>query len=387
MILLDKPLISDFVKQSIRNGHISALDTGNVIEPGNVPLLNEEEVVKRMKESPNINLHTTSENALGWVYKHLDFTELPEKINLFKDKVVFRKLIADIFPDFFFKEVNVNKLDELNINEFPLPFIIKPSVGFFSMGVHKVFNEESWQTVKLKIKREVEEIKSVYPKEVLSLESFIIEECIQGTEYAFDAYFDDDGKAVVLGVLKHPFSGEGDVSDRVYITSKSIVRKNLQAFDDFLAKLGERANLKNFSLHTEVRIDEQGNLVPIEVNPLRFGAWCTSADLTHFAFGFNPYIYYINKLKPDWDQILSTSNDDIFSIIILDNSTGYPPEKISFFDYQAVLDQLRQPLELRKIDYHKYPIFAIIFAQTRADEYGELDTLLHSDLKEFAKIH
>ncbi len=383
MILLDKPLISDFVKQSIRDGHFQALDTGNMIAAGELNLLHDEDVIISMQKSPATNLHTTSENALAWIYENLRFTDLPEKISLFKDKYAFRKLLSDLYPDFFFKKVLSGDLDKLDISTFPLPFIIKPATGFFSMGVYKVFDDNSWETVKNQIGEDIVRIRSIYPDEVLNLDSYIIEECIRGDEYAFDAYYDHDGKATVLGVLEHPFSGEGDVSDRVYNTSAEIVRSKLGIFDAFLEDLGSRAQLKNFSLHTEVRIDEHGNLVPIEVNPLRFGAWCTSADLTHYAFGFNPYEYYINNIKPDWPKILSSSDGDIYSIIILDNSTGYSADEIKSFDYEALIHDLGEPLELRKIDYHQYPIFGILFTHTDASNYDRIEQILQDDLKKF----
>ncbi len=94
MILLDKPLVSDFLKQSVREGLFQALDTGNVIAPGEVPLLQASDVIEKMKANPGINLHTISENALAWIYNNLDFTGLPEKISLFKNKLAFRELIA-----------------------------------------------------------------------------------------------------------------------------------------------------------------------------------------------------------------------------------------------------------------------------------------------------
>ena len=383
MILLDKPLISDFVKQSIRDGHFQALDTGNVIEPGEIRLLHDEDVIDNMRNNPAVNLHTTSENALKWIYDNLTFTGLPEKINMFKDKFAFRKLLSDMYPDFFFRKVHVTELDSIDISTFPRPFIIKPTIGFFSMGVHKVFDENDWLAVKEKIRTEIKEIRSIYPNEVLNLDTYIVEECISGAEYAFDAYFDGDGKAVVLGVLEHPFSGEGDVSDRVYNTSDKIVGANLVIFDEFLAQLQKRASLKNFSLHVEVRIDDTGSLVPIEVNPLRFGAWCTSADLTHYAFGFNPYAYYINSIKPDWASIFSASDESIYSIIILDNSTGYSADKIKGFNYDKLLSRFSSPLELRKIDYHEYPLFGILFTKTEPGNYGEIESILHSDLREY----
>ena len=386
MILLDKPLVSDFLKQSIRDSLFQALDTGNVIDPGELSLLQEADVIGRMHKNPVTNLHTTSENALSWIYNNLGFSGLPEKINLFKDKFTFRRLLSDMYPDFFFRKVRLTELDKLDISTFPRPFIIKPTVGFFSMGVHKVFDEDGWPAVKEKIRTEIKEIRSIYPNEVLNLDTYIVEECISGAEYAFDAYFDDDGKAVILGVLEHPFSGEGDVSDRVYNTSAKIVGANLGIFDEFLSQLQKRASLKNFSLHVEVRIDNSGSLVPIEVNPLRFGAWCTSADLTHYAFGFNPYAYYINSSKPDWAGILSSSDESIYSIIILDNSTGYSADKIKGFNYEKLLSRFSSPLELRKIDYHEYPLFGILFTKTEPGNYGEIERVLHSDLREYIEL-
>jgi len=43
-----------------------------------------------------------------------------------------------MFPDFYFKAVKVEDLADINFSELPLPFVIKPSAGFMSMGVHKV---------------------------------------------------------------------------------------------------------------------------------------------------------------------------------------------------------------------------------------------------------
>jgi len=339
-----------------------------------------------MKANPGINLHTISENALAWIYNNLDFTGLPEKISLFKNKLAFRELIADQYPNLFFRKVTVSEMHELDISTFPTPFIIKPAVGFFSMGVHKVFDPDGWEHAKAKIIAELDAIHNIYPEEVLSLETYIAEACIEGKEYAFDAYFDDNGNAHILGVMEHPFGGEGDVSDRVYNTSVGIIKRHFSTFESFLKMIGERAGLKNFSLHTEVRIDAHGKLVPIEVNPLRFGAWCTSADLMHYAFGINPYAMYINKEVPDWDRILADADDSIYSIIILDNSTGIPAEEIHSFDYNKILNTLSQPpLELRKIDYHQYPIFGILFIRTEHENYGEIEEILHDDLKEFIK--
>ncbi|WP_372644924.1 ATP-grasp domain-containing protein, partial [Ancylomarina sp.] len=225
--------------------------------------------------------------------------------------------------------------------------------------------------------------KRLFPIEVVNASSFIIEEVIAGDEFAFDAYFDDKGDAVVLGISKHLFASEKDVSDRVYYTSKELIRKHLQQFKDFVQALGDKAEIRNFPVHVEVRVDEKGTLIPIEVNPMRFGGWCTTADLTNKATGLNPYHCFLNNIRPDWDQILREMDDEIYSLIILDNSTGIPSENIAQFDYEKLLKQFSNPLELRKIDYKTYPIFGMLFTKSEKSKFGEVEEILVSDLRKF----
>ena len=132
-------------------------------------------------------------------------------------------------------------------------------------------------------------------------------------------------------------------------------------------------------------IDDGGKLLPIEVNPLRFGAWCTSADLTHHAFRFNPYTYYINKLKPDWDEILKASGDHVYSIVILENSTGIKAKDIVAFDYDKAVRALgnTEVLELRKINFSEYPIFGILFTRTAPGDQANIERILQADMKDF----
>jgi len=386
MILLDKPLVSDFVKDSIRQKKFAALDTGNLLENGALETLTDEEVIDAFKLNPSQRLHTISENAIGWIEENLGFTQLPEKIRIFKDKFLFRELTKDLFPKLFYVKYELGDLDKIDTGTLPFPLIIKPNIGFFSMGVHKVFSKAGWKETIEKIKLEAKDMQDVYPGAVLNTASFIIEECIEGDEYALDAYYDEVGLPVVTGMMKHLFGGADDVSDRVYQTSAAIVDENLVSFNSLLEEIGSRAALKNFSLHLELRVDQEGNAVPIEVNPLRFGAWCTSADLMHYAYGFNPYEYYIKGLNPDWDDIIKNSTQDIYSIIILDNSTGTPAEKIKSFDYDKILLDLGDVLELRKIDYHQYPIFGILFTRTAPKDYSMIEKILHDDLRKYIRV-
>jgi ATP-grasp domain len=389
MFFVDKPYISDFLKKTIKENAIPVVGTDIAKKMGlyeGTSIIDEKNAPAIIKKLDNPVIYTTSENSLGWIAEHLKFSDLPSKIEIFKDKIKFRELTKSIFPDFSFKAVHIADLKELKFNELPVPFIIKPSVGFFSMGVYKVSTIEEWlKTIDL-ISAEIKQIKNLYPEQVLNTNSFIIEQCINGEEFAVDAYYNSIGEPVILSVFKHTFASNADVSDRVYTSSKNIIENNLEEFTEFAEKIGNRAEVKNFPVHIELRRESTGTLLPIEVNAMRFGGWCTTSDLSYRAYGFNPYLYYYNQKKPDWQELLKGKEDKLFNIIVLDNSTGFDASKITSFNYDKLLSTFEKPLELRKIDYKEYPVFGFLFTETRKDNFIELKNILDSDLKEFISI-
>jgi hypothetical protein len=253
------------------------------------------------------------------------------------------------------------------------------------MGVYRVNSVAEWKTTIKQLHEEIDQIAHLYPEEVLNTSKFIVEEYITGTEFAIDAYFDSEGKITVLNIFEHLFGSDKDVSDRVYISSKDIIEQWLSKFGAYLQKIGDLSGLRNFPLHAELRVDESGLIVPVEVNPLRFGGWCTTADMTWFSYGFNSYEYFLNGRKPDWNKILKGKENKVYSVIVLDNSTGFQVDEIHSFDYDKLLDTFDHPLELRKIDYHQYPVFGFLFTETSTSNMQELITILKSNLKEFIR--
>ena len=386
MILLEGPYVSDFLKQTIKDFSIPVINnsfSSEIFDRNSQQLISEKEVVEYMKQHPEQLIYTNSENSIHWVEKHLSFTRLPEKINLFKNKVRFRELLRNQFPDYFFKSIPFGELGITDVSDFSFPFIIKPAVGFFSMGVYKVDKPEEWKEIVEKITEEVQRVQHLYPKEVFDSTEFIAEANIEGTEYAIDCYYNAEGKPVILNIMKHLFSSDKDMSDRVYITSKEIISSNLVQMKRFLEEMGNAAGINNFAAHVEVRIDDNGRIVPIEVNPMRFGGWCTTPDLAWYAHGFNIYDYFLSQREPAWDQLLADKDGQVYSVVVLDNSTGTEGNSIQSFDYEKLLQDFENPLELRKVDYRSYPLFGFVFAQTKSDQMDELIRILKSDLSEY----
>ncbi len=386
MFFVDKPYISDLFKTTVRDYDIPVIDTDKTKNSSllsGTKIVSKEQAISTSREDSNLKVYTTSENSISWIVKHLAGTGIPQRIDLFKDKLKFRRMTQPLFPDLFFKEVRVQDLLTIQVHDIHLPFIIKPTVGFFSMGVYKVSSYDEWKNTADAILEEIDQIKDLYPEEVLDTSSFIIEQCINGDEYALDAYYDASGDPVILGIFKHIFASDSDVSDRVYISSKNIIESNLLEFTDFTREIGALAKVTNFPVHIELRREHDGTLLPIEVNPMRFGGWCSTADMSSMAYEFNPYLYYYLDKKPDWPTLLKEKEGKLFSLIVLDNSTGIDGDEIISFDYEKVLSGFEKVLELRKIDYRIYPVFGFLFTETREDNFIELENILNSDLNEF----
>ena len=389
MILIDKPYVSEFLINTIKENNFQIVATAvakELIPDKKLNWVAESEAIKTYKNKPNLPVYTNSENTINWIEKNFSFSKLPDFIQVFKNKIKFRELIQDSFPNYFFKGIKYSDLDSLKIDEVVFPFIIKPAIGFFSLGVHKVDNPAEWAAVLAKIKSEITAIQGFYPIEVLDTDYFIIEECIKGEEYAIDCYFNKKSEPVILNILHHVFSSGKDVSDRVYTSSQEIIENIKPIVQKFLQNIGSKLDLINFPIHIEVRIDKNGFLNPIEVNPMRFGGWCTTPDLSWFAYGINSYEYFLQGKKPDWAEIFKTRQDKKYSIILLDNNSGIPVNQITSFDYDLLLNEFENPLTLRKVDFNEYPIFGILFTETSKGNEQELRQILTSDMRKYITL-
>jgi hypothetical protein len=384
MILIDNPYVSDFLINTIKENNfeiVSTKEARSLMHDDSLNWISEDDAKHKMLNRANPLIYTNSENALAWIFNNLKETPLPDQIKLFKDKFKFRELVKDIFPDFLFRKITIDEIQSLDIKTLKLPFVIKPSLGFFSIGVHIVRNMSDWYTAQKELN--YDNLKSIYPKEVMDASTFIIEEYITGEEFAIDAYFDANGEVVVLNILHHMFSSSTDVSDRVYSTSQSIIRTYKESVEAFLKPIGKKANLKNFPLHIEVRIDDKEVITPIEINPQRFGGWCTTGDLAWYAFEFNSYQYFLQNKKPNWDEIFKHTKNEIYSIVLLNNNSGLQPEEISHFDFDRLQQDLENILVIRKLDFNTYPAFGILFTETPEGNEKELKDILNSDLRKY----
>ncbi|MDD2196329.1 MAG: ATP-grasp domain-containing protein [Bacteroidales bacterium] len=385
MFIIDEPYVSELFKDTIIKNRYKLLKNEFALKSEHYDselLYDNEQMIEAFKS--NQLLYLNSENSIEWIADNLSFSELPQHINVFKNKALFRDMTRKMYPNFYYKQLDINELRSFKVDEVKKPFIIKPAVGFLSLGVYTVNSNNDWvKTVEL-IEKEMVDVKSMFPKEVLDTSKFIIEEYIDGTEYAFDAYYDNEGKPVIINILKHIFASTEDVSDRLYLTSKSIINEFISPFQEFLEEIGDILKIRNIPIHVEVRVNGD-TIVPIEVNPMRFAGLCTT-DIAYFAYGINPYEYFIERKKPDWNSILKNKDGKVYSVTILDKPKDIDASAIKQFDFERVLKSFEKPLEVRKMDIKRYPIFGFVFAETRKENLIELENILKNDLREFIKL-
>jgi len=388
MFILDKPYVSKYLEDTALKNNYPVLNSAAIeaLKLGfELNFFCEESAISQIKEGKERFIYCNSENAIDWIVKNLDFTDIPRQINLCKDKVQFRKLISKIYPDFYFKEILLDEIKTLDCSNLEFPLILKPKIGFLSFGVYPIYNKKDWQNTVQSLQNDIEKYKEIFPKSVVNTSSFIIEEMIEGEEFAIDVYFNFENKPVILNIYNHPFSGSNDVSDRIYFTSKKIVKTYLEKFEALFEKIGAAADFKNFPCHIELRVNEKtGAVIPIEINPMRFAGWCL-CDLAHYAFNINPYVYYFEQKRPNWDEILSNMDDKIYAFTIGDIQKGINNKDIKDVDYKKYSDCLEsfncKVLELREIDYKNFPIFALAFI--KFEDTAVINSILKADFSKY----
>jgi hypothetical protein len=388
MFFIDEPYVSAYLAQQLERQQYPVVMTPQskkLLSDYRINFISLDEARKILEDDIYHPIYMNSENSLSYISGWESWFPAASSAALCKDKAAFREHIQPFYPDFFFRRVHLDDLGAVNPEELVYPCIIKPSLGFFSLSVHYVENAQMWTAIVGKIRKEAQIINRSYPSTVVAASDFIIEECIEGEEYAVDAYYDRDGIPVVMGIYHHLFSSGSDVSDRVYMTSSSIRAEVRERVIETLEHLNREKRFRVFPIHAELRISSRHGCIPIEVNPLRFGGWCTTGDLNGYAQGLGQYQAFMEQMKPNLLQD-PEGQDDIFSVIVLDNSTGIEPHHIRSFSFDALEHRLSGVLEIRPVDHRRFNVFGFVFARTPKKQIAELYEILSDNLRDFVIV-
>lgn len=382
MIIIDAPYASapllDYIEES--QHPVLANDfSRSLAGERSINLVDEAEAILRLETGDRV--YTNSENALAWIMDHVDNPELTEAIELFKDKALMREELASLNPDLFYATVGRDELDTVNVDDLPLPVVLKPSVGFCSMGVYVIEEPGDWADALADIARCEEGWHSRYPESVVGGDVYIIEGFIGGVEYALDCYYDENGAPHILNILRHDFAGPDDTSDRLYLTDEVIVNEMAPRFMDWLRAVNEVAHARNIPIHVELRVD--GDVIaPIEFNPLRF-AGLGGTDVAYFGVGLRTYEAFLENKPVDLAALYGAHPGQVFSMSLLNPAPGADLSRP--FKSDALLERFSHVLSYHSFDPEVVGFYGFLFLQTDREGAGaaERDWLLNSDLMEF----
>lgn len=382
MVILEEPYASTLLLDWLRETSHPVLRsrfTERLASEHGLNLVDNEEAVQRINSGERV--YTNSENALSWIVENTNNEDLLKGIKIFKDKASTREKLRSLDPDLFFKVVDIDELVSIDPTELPLPIILKPSVGFCSMGVYTIENEDDWSHALDSIKADSDTWRNMYPESVIETDTFVLEGYIDGQEYAIDIFYDSEGNTHILNILKHDFASKEDTSDRMYTTNAHIFQQMEPIFNEWLSKVNGIMHIKNFPMHVEVRVNND-HISPIEFNPLRF-AGLGGTDVSYYAYGYKTYAAYLEDELPDFAEAFKCAGSSIYTMSLLN-----PPEGITGkedFDYESFCSNFSDVLEMRKFDVNKVGNYGFLFLRVSEENQEELDFLLHDDLRRFLR--
>lgn len=380
MIILDEPFASDLLLDwCAQSGH-PVLDnefSRTCAQRYGLNLVDGPSAAARLEEGERV--YTNSENALEWILDSVENENLVRAIRTFKDKALMRRVLASVGDDSLIATMPDSELDSYCIDGLELPFVLKPVVGFCSMGVYVISSKEDWRAAVADIARQKDIWAERYPQSVVGVQEFMLERYIGGQEYALDAYLDSDGRAHMLNVLRHDFASQEDTSDRMYVTSPEILQEMGPLFTAWLDSVNEVLGIVNVPLHIEVRVE--GDAVrAIEFNPLRF-AGLSGTDIAYRAYGFRTYEAFLTDSQPDFQKIFEDCQGSTYCMSLLGIPAG--ATGCERFDDETFRKNFTYELDYLPFDAQSMGSYGFLFLRTDESTQGELDYLLRADLREF----
>lgn len=325
---------------------------------------------------PSSKIYLTDESSISIVLSRMKDYKKAETINNIKDKFICRELTKNLYPNLFFKTVNVNQLHLLKIKKNE-KLVIKPRKGFFGAGVKIVDSLTDLYKIEAEIKNEVIQNSKTFSPDVFSADEMIIEEYIDGEEYTVDMYYNSKGVPIIVNLDHHPLSANPEYFHLLYYTSEEIFRENYEEIINIFSLLNKTLNLTDIAIHAEFK-KNNGNLVPIEFNILRYGGFGL-ADLPYHALGSNSIKHFFDGTAPKWKEIWSKYPNNYGWVLC------YVPKEIDTEklkpDLTKLTSKLGNILKFYNVDYKNNPVMGIAYVECRSKK--ELEKLLKIEFKEF----
>lgn len=347
-----------------------------------LPVIPEMELIphEKLQESyyffqPEQKVCITSEYSLSSVINHLD-PDRKKAVGMLKDKFRFRQILHELFPNYDFKTVRLEEVGKLCVDK---KSVIKPVRGIFGTAVRVVGPETDFRQLSSELKMEISKNAKVYPDSVLSASEFLVEDFIEGDEYAVDMFYDSEGRPKIVNIMHHPLPENEAYLHMLYNSSKNAFDAVYEKARLFFESLNKVLKVRNFAMHSELRLRDD-KIIPVENNCMRFGGMGL-CNLVYYSHGINPFLCFLNEKEPDWNSIWDDRENLVYSFFIAYNGATVKPDQC-----KPLPDKLKahfsRVLHEYLFDYRKQLAFGIYFLEEKEENISKLLKLEFDDFFE-----
>lgn len=319
----------------------------------------------------------TSELALDSVLARMDDADRRAVVARLKDKLACRDVLRPLYPDFYAEAIALGELTSRVLDP-TRRYVVKPVKGYFGTGARVIEPGMDLAAVAEDIAEEMERAAALLSDAVVSRDAFMIEEYLDGEEYAVDMFYTAAGVPVITNIYHHPLPARREYLHMVYYTSAAVFDELYAPVMDFFTRLNRILGARSLPIHAEFKY-HQGRLVPIELNPLRFGGEGLG-ELVYHAFGIDPYRAFARDDSPDWPALWRDRGDRVYAYVLGYNGVGVDlarqvPDTAGF---QRLFGRI---LSDAILDYRAQPAFAVVY--TEEASVGRVGELLQVEFAEY----
>lgn len=319
----------------------------------------------------------STETMLDEALQRLDDPDKKALISKLKNKVECRRLLTALFPNFFFKEISISELESLQLDPAERYFV-KPIKGYWGSAAFPLDSDTDRQALTLEITRQLQIRTGLFSDQVVARDRLIVEEYIDGEEYAVDMFFNGDGKPVITNICYHPLPKKLEYLHVVYYTSYEVFYRLYDTLFEFFVELNKTLHARGMPIHGEFKL-HRGKLTPIELNPLRFGS-DGFADLSFHAFGINPFACFARDQAPDWDKLWQGRESKVFAFYLGYNGKDLDTSKYrpDFLNFRRLFSNI---LSDTAMNYQDSLAFSVMYIEENSLE--RIEQLLNIEFNEY----
>jgi len=190
------------------------------------------------------------------------------------------------------KSILIDEFTDISKVNIMYPVIVKPTDRSGSRGIYKI---ESPSELKEAIRKSMEE---GFEKKVL------VEEFAQGQEYSVEA-ISFQGKHNVLAITQKYTTGAPHFIETGHMEPAKIDDEMLKKVEKVIYHALDSLEIKNSASHSEIKIDEYGEIRIIEIGG-RMGGDCIGSDLVYYSTGIDfvkAVIQVACGIEPDLQRV------------------------------------------------------------------------------------